>query len=396
MEPKLDEHGTLVRGAVARLRRSGIREIMDLAASLDDVLHLEIGEPSFATPAHIVRAVERAMADGQVKYTLSRGMPALRGLLAEKLRGRNGLDAAPERVVVTGGGTAAIYAALTSLVDTGDGVLVPDPGWPSFTLTVELVRGRPLPYRLLPEQGYEPDLDHVEALAADASVLIVNSPSNPTGAVLAQSTLERLLEIAQRHGLAVLSDEVYEDIVFDMEHVSIGSLGDAERVVTVFSFSKGYAMSGWRVGYALAPGDVAEAMVKVQEAMLASPSWTGQKAAEAALTGPQEPVREMRDAYRSRRDVAVAALREDGLLVGVPRGTFYTMASVGTLGADTYDAARRLLLEERVAVAPGETFGAAGAGTVRLSLASSTAVIVEAIRRISHAVEGAEEVSGAL
>ena len=396
MEPKLDEHGTLVRGAVARLRRSGIREIMDLAASLDDVLHLEIGEPSFATPAHIVRAVERALADGQVKYTLSRGTPALRELLAEKLRGRNGLDATPERIVVTAGGTAAVYAALTSLVEAGDGVLVPDPGWPSFALTVELVRGRPLPYRLLPEQGYEPDLDHVEALAADASVLVVNSPSNPTGAVLAQPTLERLLEIAQRHGLAVLSDEVYEDIVFDMEHVSVGSLGDAERVVTVFSFSKGYAMSGWRVGYALAPGEVAEAMVKVQEAMLASPSWTGQKAAEAALTGSQKPMREMCDVYRRRRDVAVAALREDGLLIGVPRGTFYTMASVGALGVDTYDAARRLLLEERVAVAPGETFGAAGAGTVRLSLASSTPVIVEAIRRISHAVQGAEGVSGAL
>jgi aspartate aminotransferase len=391
---ELDRRGALVRGAVAELRRSGIREVMDLAASLDDVLHLEIGEPDFATPAHVVEAVRQALRDGQVKYTLSRGTPALRGLLAGKVRDRNGLDVPAERIVVTAGGTAAVYGALASLVGTGDGVLVPDPGWPNYALATRLLRGRPLPYRLLAEQGYDPDLDHVEALAAGARVLVVNSPSNPTGAVHDRATLERLLELAQRHGLAVVADEVYEDIVFGTEHVGIGSLGDDGRVVTVFSFSKSYAMTGWRVGYAVAPADVVEAMVTMQEAMVASPSWTGQQAAEAALTGPQEPVREMRDVYRRRRDAAVAALRDHGLLVAVPRGAFYVMASVRALGGDSYEVARRLLAEERVAVAPGETFGPSGAGTVRLSLASPAPVVAEAIDRIARAVAAGDGASG--
>lgn len=380
---------SLVRGPLAAARRSGIRETMDRAAALEGVLHLELGEPDFPTPPHVLEAVERAQRDGQVKYTLSRGTPALRNLLSDKLRDRNGLDAPPERIVVTAGGTLAVYAALASLLDAGDGVLVPDPGWPGIELAATLVRGRALRYRLLPEEGYGPDLDQLEALAADARVLFLNTPSNPTGAVLERGTLERMLEIAERHRLVVLADEVYEDIVFDAEHVSIGSLGHEGMVVTVSSFSKGYAMTGWRVGYAVAPAEVVEAMVQVQETVLACPSWTGQKAAEAALVGPRDVVPAMRDQYRLRRDAAVAGLRDHGLLITEPRGAFYVMADVRVLGDDSYAAASRLLEEERVAVAPGETFGPAGAGTVRLSLASPPEVVAEAIDRIARAVRGA-------
>lgn len=379
----------LVRGPMAGVRRSGIREMMDSAAALDGVLHLELGEPDFPTPAHIVEAVGRAQRDGLVKYTLSRGTAVLRELLSEKLRERNGLDAPPERIVVTAGGTLAVYTALASLLDAGDGVLIPDPGWPGAGLAVTLLHARPLRYRLLPGEGYLPDLDQLESLAGDARVLFLNTPSNPTGAVLERETLERMLGIAERNGLVVLADEVYEDIVFDTDHVSIGSLGYEGRVITVFSFSKGYAMTGWRVGYAVAPADVVEAMVQAQETIVACPSWTGQKAAEAALTGPQEPVLAMRDSYRARRDTAVAALREHGLLIAEPRGTFYAMADVGALGEDSFEIARRLLFEQRVAVAPGETFGPAGRGTVRLSLASPPEVVAEAIGRIARAVRGA-------
>ena len=378
-----------IAAAVSGLRRSGIREMMDSAASLDDVLHLEIGEPDFPTPEHIVRAVEGELAGGYVKYTLSRGTVELRALLAEKLRERNGLDAPPERIVVTSGGTTGVYATLAALLDPGDGVLLPDPGWPSYEMAATLLGARPLRYRLLPEQGYDPDLEHLESLAPGARVLILNTPGNPTGAVLDRDVLERLLAIAQRHDLTVLSDEVYEDVVFDAEHVSVGSLGDPGRVVTVFSFSKSYAMTGWRVGYVAAPAEVAEAVVKVQEAIVACPSWTGQKAAVAALTGPRGPVLAMRDAYRARRDVAVEALGRHGLLVAVPRGAFYTMVDVSGLAGDTYEIARRLLVEQRVAVAPGETFGPNGVGTVRLSLASSDEVVAEAIERIARAVAGA-------
>lgn len=373
-----------MRGPMAGTPRSGIREMMDAAAALEGVLHLELGEPDFPTPPHIVDAVERAQRDGLVKYTLSRGTPELRALLAEKVRERNRLDAPAEQIVVTAGGTAAVYAALASLVGTGDGVLVPDPGWPGIDLAATLLRAEPLRYRLLPEEGYRPDLDQLDSLAAGARVLFLNTPSNPTGAVHGRETLERMLEIAERHGLAVLADEVYEDIVFDAEPVSIGSLGYEGHVVTVFSFSKGYAMTGWRVGYAVAPDEVVEAMVQVQETIVACPSWTGQMAAVAALRGPREPVLAMRDEYRRRRDAAVPALREHGLLISEPRGTFYAMADLSAMGDDSYGIARRLLFEERVAVAPGQTFGPSGAGTVRLSLASPPDVVAEAIDRIAR------------
>jgi aspartate aminotransferase len=363
--------------------RSGIREMMDAASTLEGVLHLELGEPDFPTPAHIVDAVARAQRDGLVKYTLSRGTPELRELLAEKVRERNRLEASPERIVVTAGGTAAVYAALASLVADGDGVLVPDPGWPGIDLATTLLRAKPLRY---PDEGYRPDLDHLESLAGGARVLFLNTPSNPTGAVHDRETLEGMLEIAGRHGLVVLADEVYEDITFDVEPVSIGSLGYEGPVVTVFSFSKGYAMTGWRVGYAVAPDELVEAMVQVQETIVACPSWTGQVAAVAALTGFRDPVLAMRDEYRRRRDTAVAALREHALLISEPRGTFYAMADVSSVGQDSYGIARSLLFEQRVAVAPGEAFGPAGAGTVRLSLASPPDAVSEAIERIARVV----------
>lgn len=370
--------------------------MMDSAASLDGVLHLEVGEPDFPTPPHIVDAVSRAAASGHVKYTLSRGTPELRAQLAAKLHERNRIDVQPEAIVVTSGGTPAVYGAFAALLDPGDGVLLPDPGWPSAEMAATLLRARPLHYRLTPESGYQPDLEQLAALASQARLLVLNTPGNPTGAVFERDLLESLLEIARRHDLVVLSDEVYEEIVFDTDHVSIASLGDPGRVVSVFSFSKSYAMTGWRVGYVAAPLEVADAIVKVQEAIAACPSWTGQKAAEAALTGPQDAVAEMREAYRKRRDVAVAALEEEGLLLAVPQGAFYVMADVRALSDDTYEVARKLLHEQRVAVAPGESFGPNGGGAVRLSLASAEEVVAEAIVRLGRAVRDADGAAASL
>lgn len=377
---------TIDVGAGRQLRRSGIREIMDLAATLDGVLHLEVGEPDFPTPPHVVEAVQRAIASGDVKYTLSRGLPALRELIAAKLREQNGVEVGVDRVVVTSGGTPAIMEALTVLCGPGDGVLVSDPGWPGFELAAGIRHARVVRYRTSPETGYLPDLDELESLAPSARVLVVNSPTNPTGAVYDRATLEALYELARRHGLSIVSDEVYEDVVFDGEHVSLSSLDEDGRVVSIFSFSKGYAMTGWRIGYATASREVVEAMVHVQEPVIACPSWVAQKAAEAALAGPQDVLEERRAAYRERRDAVIPLLRERGLFVAEPRGTFYAMADVSPLGADTYETARRLLLEERVAVAPGETFGPGGRGLVRLSLAGPLAAVTEGVGRVAAAV----------
>lgn len=360
--------------------------MMELAATLENVIHLEIGEPDFPTPSHIVEAVQKSLHGGNVKYTLSRGDPLLRDLIAEKLRQRNGIDGQPERIVMTAGGTSALFAAFMATVNSGDGVLIPDPGWPTFEVATLLARGRPLRYRLSPGSGFQPDLDEIELLARDARVLVLNSPSNPTGAILPRGTLERILEIAARHDLLILSDEVYEQIVFDGETVSPASIDPDGRVISVFSFSKDYAMTGWRIGYLHGSPEIVEAVVKIQEAVIACPSWPAQRAAEAALVGPQDVLAEMRTEYRARRDLAAERLEYHGLLAGLPAGAFYILARIGQSDIDTFEFSRRLLSQEHVAVAPGETFGPGGAGLVRLSLASPREVIVTGIDRLARFV----------
>lgn len=366
------------------LGRSGIREIMDLAATLDGVIHLELGEPDFPTPAHIVEAITPWLATGAVKYTLSRGMPVLREALAGKVTARNGIAATAEDIVVTPGATTAVLITMLACVQPGEGVLIPAIGWPSYALAVELARGRPIRYPLLAEDGYEPDLAALEALAPGARLLVVNSPSNPTGAVYRPATMQALVELAQRNDLLVLSDEVYEDLIFEGEHASPAAY-DGSRVVSTFSFSKGYAMTGWRVGYAAGPRELIEAMVHVQEAAVACPSELGQRAALAALQGPQEVVAQMRDRYRERRDLVRDPLRRAGMLAREPSGAFYAILDVSAMHEDSYAAARELLLAHRVGVAPGETFGPAGRGLVRISLASATSDLVEGVDRIVRA-----------
>lgn len=387
--PERLQAGAWLAETVSALRRSGIREMMDLASGRSDVLHLEIGEPDFPTPPHVVDAAAAAMRGGNVKYTLSRGTADLREALAAKLAESNGL--ADGQVVVTTGGATAIHEAMLTLVRPGDGVLLPDPGWPIAEMGVTLLRGRPLHYTLRAEADYTPDLEQVEQLARDARVLVINTPSNPTGSVFDAGVLGELMRIAERHRLAVISDEVYEDIVFEGTHTSAGSLGADVPVVSVFSFSKGYAMTGWRIGYLTAPPPIAEAIVKVQEAVVACPSSLAQHAALAAVTGPQECIDEMRASYRARRDSAVELLREEELLLTHPRGTFYVMANVARSGLDSYAFAQRLLVEHGVATAPGGTFGTEAEHAVRLSLASPPAVIEEGIRRMGAAVRAAEQ-----
>lgn len=378
-------HGR-VSSAVLDMRRSGIREVMDLASTSGDVLHLEIGEPDFPTPPHVVEAAALAMREGYVKYTLSRGTHGLRDAIVGKLANQNSIVASADDIVVTTGGTTALLESMLVLLEPGDSVLVPDPGWPSFGMAVRLAGGRPLPYRLLPEAEYLPDLEQLEELAADARVLVLNTPSNPTGAVFGDLHVRKMLEIAERHGLAVVSDEVYEDIVFEGEHVSAASLGAEVPVVSIFSFSKGYAMTGWRIGYLAGPPWFVEALVGVQEAVVACPSSLSQHAAHAALSGPQDCLSLMRESYRGRRDAAMALLDEESLRLTRPQGTFYVMADIGAAKLESYEFARRLLVERGVAVAPGGTFGDTAGGAVRLSLASSQQTIEEGIRRIGVAV----------
>jgi aspartate aminotransferase len=371
------------------MRRSGIREVLDLAVSRPGVLHLEIGEPDFPTPAHIVEAAARAAADGYTKYTVNRGLPSLRHAIREKLAAHNGISADLEQIVVTTGGGTALMETLIALVEPNEAILVPDPAWPNYQMMAAALHAQVLRYPLRRAVDFEPDLEALDAqaVARNAKVLLINSPANPTGAVWRREALESVLEIARKHDLYVLSDEVYDEIVFEGEHVSPATLDAEGRVVTVFSASKTYAMTGWRVGYLVAPPGLADLIAKVQEPVTSCATAIAQKALEAALLGPQDCVTEMREAYRLRRDATVEALRAADLLVTEPRGAFYILADVSRATQDTYAFARWLVSQHGVAVAPGETFGPSASGLVRLSLAAAPATLEQGVLHLAEGVQ---------
>jgi aspartate/methionine/tyrosine aminotransferase len=369
---------------IARLPRSGIRGIMELALQLPDVVRLEIGDPDFPTPAHIVDGAAEAARNGFTHYSPGVGLASLRELLAEKLWARNGLPATPDEVVVTTGAAGGLFSTFLALLDPGDEVLVPDPGWTTMVPMALAAGTTPVPYALDRASGFALDPEAVEArIGPRTRAVVVNSPGNPTGAVAAREALAHVVEIAGRHGLWLISDECYEDIVFEGEHVSPAALGDPDRVVSVFSFSKSYAMTGWRVGYVVTTAEVARAVVKAQEPVVSSASTISQKAAEAALLGPRGPIDEMREAYRRRRDLALAVLDEHGVGYVRPGGAFYVMVDVAGAGEPSEAFALRLLRERHVAVVPGSAFGQVGEGMVRVSLAADEATIRRGLEELA-------------
>lgn len=359
---------------------SGIREIVNLVVERGgDVVRLEIGEPDFTTPVHIVEAGHQAAAAG-VGYTQSAGMLALRETIAAKLRRVNGMDYPPERVVVCQGAVQGCSVVLAALLRPGDQVLVPDPGWPNYEMLVRLHGAVPVRYPLRPDNRFLPDLGEVAGLIGPRTrVLVVNTPSNPTGAVFPRQAVEGLVELAARHDLVLLADEVYEELIFEGEPANTALL-DPERVVGLYSFSKTYAMTGWRVGYVAAPAWLAPTLWKLQEPLISCVSQVCQAAAIAALEGPQDCVAEMREAYRRRRDLVVARLADAGIPVQEPHGAFYLMLPLAP-GADGRRAALDLV-EHGVAVAPGTAFGDQAADHARVSLAAGEATLAEGVARL--------------
>jgi aspartate/methionine/tyrosine aminotransferase len=369
---------------------SGIREIYTLAAETPGAIRLEVGQPDFRTPDHVVEAAKRALDEGWHGYTATAGLPSLRERLAAKLRRVNGIETTADRVVCGVGGVAVISAAVAALVSPGDEVLLPDPGWPNFRLMLAMFHGRAVPYPCPPALGLLPDLDRVEALVTPRTrLLVVNSPNNPTGLVYPPELLGGLGEIAERHGLWVLSDECYDQIAFGGSGAAPGmhAHADPDRVISCFTFSKTYAMTGWRLGYATGPAPVLDSMIKAMEGSASSPNTIAQKAAEAALDGPQDCVADMVAAYRRRRDLVTDLLREAGLLIAVPQGAFYALADISPSGLSSRDFALRLLSERQVAVAPGGAFGQVADGAVRISLASADADLREGAGRLCELVE---------
>jgi aspartate/methionine/tyrosine aminotransferase len=374
------------------LRRSEIRVLFDAAAQRPEVLRLEVGEPSFTTPVHIIDAAAAAAHDGHTGYGPNGGLTTLRELLAEKVRRVDGITAHPDQIVVTPGGMNALFSTYLALLEPGDEVLLPTPGFPNMDEMVRLVGGGAVFYHLDGSNGFLPDIERLEGLvSARTKVLFINTPANPTGAVFAKSLMEDLVDFAARHDLWLLSDEVYDEMVLDptRSHTAAAPMDGDGRVITVFSFSKVYAMTGWRVGYAVAPPDIAQLLRTLQEPEVSCPSTISQKAAEAALTGPREPIDAMLGAYRRRRAVALETASSCGLRVVPPDGTLYMLVDVSKAPRTGLDFAMDLLHRFDVSVAPGSVFGPAGEGWVRISLAADDGVIDEGLRRIAAATQEA-------
>ena len=374
--------------AIESLPRSGIRKIMELAWTVDDCIHLEVGEPDFATPPHVVEAADRAARDGHTRYTSNAGITPLRQAQVEKVRTRNGIEATVDQIVVTPGSVTGLYSTLAALINPGEEVLVSDPAWPNYIIMMDLLGIRPAVFPLHPEKGLIPRAEDIEPhITERTKALLLNTPGNPTGAATPPEVTRELLELAQRHDLWVLSDEVYDEIWFEEPPVPMTTMDEDGRVVTFFSFSKTYAMTGWRVGYMVASADVTPYIIKAQEPITSCVNNPAQLAAIAALEGPQEIVAEMRNAYHKRRDLVTRILAEADIPHVRPQGAFYLLADISRSGISDLEFAERLVTEKKVAVAPGSAFGPNSSAYLRLSFAADPDLLVEGVRRIAGAVD---------
>ncbi|MBA2678335.1 MAG: pyridoxal phosphate-dependent aminotransferase [Ktedonobacteraceae bacterium] len=355
------------------------------------ITNLLIGEPDFPTPEHIREAAIEAIKHNAIGYGPPAGWPWLRSLLAEKIKRVNDYAVNSEQVAVTMGGTGAVQATLMAVIGRGDEILVPDPGWPQYQLQIACCGARAIRYELSPSSGWLPDPAQLEKLISRRSrMLIINTPANPSGAVFSRQLVANLLSFAQRHDLYLLSDECYDEILFEGEHVSPASLlsnreFESGRVICIYTFSKTYAMTGWRIGYLAAGKELIKTIIHVLDSTYTNICTFVQAAAAAALTGPQTCVQEMLQAYQKRRDCALASLSTQGRYFYTPQGTFYLLIDISNSYAPELqgNAFARLLLRKRaIAVAPGSSFGQVAPYFVRVSLVAPEQDIVHGIDEI--------------
>ncbi len=363
-----------------------------LEAEGRDIIHLEIGEPDFDTPANVREAAKRALDEGWTHYGPPLGLPALREAIAADATARKGFEVAAERVVVTPGAKPIMFFAMLALVEAGDEVIYPDPGFPIYESMTRYAGGTPVPLPIRQERGFRADLDELASLITPRTrLLVINSPANPTGGVFTRGDIERIAELALEHDLVVLADEIYGRIVHDGEHVSIAALpGLAERTIVLDGFSKTYAMTGWRLGYAIVPEPLLPHYSRLIINSVSCTSSHSQLAAVEALTGPQDDVEAMVLEFRARRDLVVAGLNAiPGISCLEPAGAFYVFPDVGGTGMTGSQLADRLLHEAGVCVLSGTAFGQVGANHVRISYANSRENLQRALERIDSVVRSA-------
>jgi aspartate/methionine/tyrosine aminotransferase len=356
------------------------------------MIHLQIGEPDFDTPAHVREAAKRALDDGATHYAPFPGIPELRTAIADDVTRRKGFPADPSQVFVTVGGKGVMLYAILGLIDPGDEVIVPDPGYPIYESLTRFVGATPIPIPIRMENDFRLDVEELASLITPRTrLLIINSPANPTGGVLTRSDLERIAQLAAEHDLWVMTDEIYARILYDgAEHISIASLPDmAERTIVLDGFSKTFAMTGWRLGYAVVPDSLKEVFGELVINTISCAPTFAQVGAVQALVGPQDDVEAMVVEFKARRDLVVEGLNEiNGIRCATPLGAFYAFPDISGTGLSGADFAERLLTEADVCVLPGTAFGGVGTEHIRISYANSRENLTEALARMGRFVAG--------
>jgi aminotransferase len=373
---------------VAELKPSGIRKFFDIAATMREVISLGIGEPDFTTPKPILEAGIRSLQAGQTHYTSNAGKIELRQAVAENLKKLYGVEYDPfDQVVATVGVSEALYLTMTALLDPGDEVIIPTPCFVSYQAEVLLAGGVPVEIPSCLEDQFQLDPARLEAAITPRTKLIfVGYPNNPTGAVATRETLLEVARIAEQHRLLVISDEIYDRLVYGFQHVCFPALSHYAKDHTVLlgGFSKDYAMTGWRIGYAAGPASIIKGLVRIHQYTIMSAPTTAQDAATEALLNGEVHVQEMVAEYDRRRRLIVDGLNKLGLTTFEPHGAFYAFPKISASGMSDETFAEKLLQEEHVAVVPGNAFGAGGEGFVRCSYATAYEKIEEALRRMER------------
>ncbi len=367
------------------ITESATLRISNLASELKsqgkDIISFSLGEPDFTTPAHIIEAAKASLERGETHYTPSPGIPELRRAIALKLKKDNKIETKPGNIIVTPGAKQAIFEVILSVLQEGDEAIIFDPAWVSYDPCVKLAGARTVWAPTRRDHGFSP-YDIEEYITKKTKLVIINSPCNPTGSVYGEETLKEIADLAIDKNILVLSDEIYEKIIYDKEHISIGSIdGMEELAITVNGFSKAYAMTGWRLGYVNAPKEVYEQMLKLHSHSVSQATSFVQYAGIAALEGDQTPVAAMVREFRARRDLLVRGLNKLGIKCARPDGAFYAFADVSEYGSGEA-IAERLLNKAFVATTPGSAFGPAGNDFIRISYATSQERIKEALRRM--------------
>lgn len=374
---------------VQTIPRSGIRDFFDIVQGVPDVISLGVGEPDFVTPWHIREAAIYALERGKTSYTANLGLLKLRQGISRYLESYFGLVYDPrQQILITVGVSEALDIALRAVINPGDEIIYHEPCYVSYSPSIRLAHGVAKIVSCQPENGFTLTAESIEAaITPQSKVLVLNFPTNPTGATISKSELMQIAEVVLRHNLLVISDEVYAELTFDGQHTSIASLpGMRERTIFLHGFSKAFAMTGFRVGFACGPVEIIEAMMRIHQYSMLCASIVSQEAAIEAIEHGYNDMLEMREHYRTRRNYFVKALNEMGLTCHCPKGSFYAFPSIRATGLSSKEFALQLLKEEKVACVPGTAFGAGGEGFLRCCFATSIDRIEMAVERMARFV----------